>query len=60
MSQLNYARYGKDNVRLYKVHKHPDGTQSVVEQTVRVLLEGDIETSYVESSTAQVAVQFPS
>lgn len=45
MSQLNYARYGKDNVRLYKVHKHDDGTQSVVEQTVRVLLEGDIETS---------------
>ncbi|EOD47991.1 putative urate oxidase protein [Neofusicoccum parvum] len=54
MSQLNYARYGKDNVRLYKVHKHPDGTQSVVEQTVRVLLEGDIETSYTQADNSVV------
>ncbi|KAF2144904.1 uncharacterized protein K452DRAFT_284283 [Aplosporella prunicola CBS 121167] len=54
MSQLNYARYGKDNVRLYKVHKHPDGSQSVVEQTVRVLLEGDIETSYTEADNSVV------
>lgn len=54
MSQLNYARYGKDNVRLYKVHKHPDGTQSVVEQTVRVLLEGDIETSYTHADNSVV------
>ncbi|KAF4306804.1 hypothetical protein SLS57_003171 [Botryosphaeria dothidea] len=54
MSQLNYARYGKDNVRLYKVHKHPDGTQSVVEQTVRVLLEGDIETSYTQADNSVI------
>ncbi|KAK8220801.1 hypothetical protein HDK77DRAFT_481405 [Phyllosticta capitalensis] len=54
MSQLNYARYGKDNVRLYKVHKHDDGTQSVVEQTVRVLLEGDIETSYTQADNSVV------
>lgn len=54
MSQLNYARYGKDNVRLYKVHKHPDGTQSIVEQTVRVLLEGDIETSYTQADNSVV------
>lgn len=46
MSQLSYARYGKDNVRLYKVEKdEKTGIQSVVEMTVRVLLEGDIETS---------------
>lgn len=46
MSELGYARYGKDNVRLYKVHRDEEtGTQSVVEMTVRVLLEGDIETS---------------
>jgi urate oxidase len=46
MSQLSYARYGKDNVRLYKVDKdEKSGIQSVVEQTVQVLLEGDIETS---------------
>ncbi|OMP84205.1 Uricase [Diplodia seriata] len=54
MSQLNYARYGKDNVRLYKVHKHSDGTQSVVEQTVRVLLEGDIDTSYTRADNSVV------
>jgi len=47
MSQLGYARYGKDNVRIYKVHRdEKTGTQSVVELTVCVLLEGDIETSY--------------
>lgn len=46
MSQLSAARYGKDNIRLYKVHKNQDGTQDVVEMTVCSLLEGDIETSY--------------
>jgi urate oxidase len=45
MSQLSSARYGKDNIRLYKVHRNADGTQSVVEMTVCILLEGDIETS---------------
>ena len=46
MSQLSYARYGKDNVRLYKVEKdEKTGVQSVFEMTVCVLLEGDIETS---------------
>lgn len=46
MSELSYARYGKDNVRLYKVHRdEKTGTQTVVEMTIRVLLEGDIETS---------------
>lgn len=46
MSELSYARYGKDNIRLYKVHRdEATRTQSVVEMTVRILLEGDIETS---------------
>lgn len=46
MSQLSYARYGKDNVRLYKVDKDSKtGVHNIVEQTVRILLEGDIETS---------------
>lgn len=46
MAELSYARYGKDNVRLYKVDKdEKSGIQTVVEQTVQVLLEGDIETS---------------
>ncbi|KAF2457782.1 hypothetical protein BDY21DRAFT_16417 [Lineolata rhizophorae] len=55
MSQLAYARYGKDNIRLYKVHKdEKTGVQSVVEMTVRILLEGDIETSYTEADNSVV------
>jgi len=46
MAELSYARYGKDNIRLFRVHRdQATGTQSVVEMTVCVLLEGDIETS---------------
>lgn len=48
MPELAAARYGKDNVRVLKVHKdEKTGIQTVVEMTVQVLLEGDIETSYV-------------
>lgn len=54
MSQLTYARYGKDNIRLYKRTKNADGSQSVVEMTVRTLLEGDIETSYTEANNSVV------
>jgi len=55
MSQLSYARYGKDNVRLYKVDKDPKtGIHTVVEQTVRILLEGDIETSYTKADNSVV------
>jgi urate oxidase len=46
MSAVTAARYGKDNVRVYKVHKDDKtGIQTVYEMTVCVLLEGDIETS---------------
>lgn len=55
MSQLSYARYGKDNVRLYKVHRdEKTGVQSVVEMTVCTLLEGDIETSYTKADNSVV------
>jgi len=54
MSQLGYARYGKDNIRLYKVKKNSDGTQDVVEMTVCILLEGDIETSYTEADNSVI------
>ncbi|KAF2089868.1 uricase [Saccharata proteae CBS 121410] len=54
MSQLNYARYGKDNIRLHKVEKHGDGTQTVVEQTVCILLEGDIDTSYTRADNSVI------
>ena len=46
MPQLQAARYGKDNIRVYKVDRdEASKTQSVVEMTVCVLLEGEIEVS---------------
>lgn len=46
MPHLADARYGKDNVRLYKVHRdEKSGVQTVVEMTVCVLLEGEIDES---------------
>lgn len=55
MPQLAHAKYGKDNVRLYKVDKNPQtGVHTVIEQTVCSLLEGDIETSYVSHSPSNV------
>ncbi|OJJ46683.1 hypothetical protein ASPZODRAFT_132794 [Penicilliopsis zonata CBS 506.65] len=54
-SQVAAARYGKDNVRVYKVHRDEStGIQTVVEMTVRVLLEGDIETSYTKADNSVV------
>jgi len=55
MSALAAARYGKDNVRVYKVHRdEKTGVQTVVEMTVCVLLEGEIETSYTKADNSVV------
>ncbi|KAJ4292124.1 hypothetical protein N0V88_005751 [Collariella sp. IMI 366227] len=55
MPVLASARYGKDNVRVYKVHRdEKTGTQSVTEMTVCCLLEGDIETSYTRADNSVV------
>ncbi|KAF4119741.1 urate oxidase [Geosmithia morbida] len=55
MPHVAAARYGKDNVRVYKVHRDPStGTQTVVEMTVCCLLEGDIETSYTQADNSVV------
>ncbi|EAW13923.1 urate oxidase [Aspergillus clavatus NRRL 1] len=49
------ARYGKDNVRVYKVHRdEKTGVQTVVEMTVCVLLEGEIETSYTKADNSVI------
>ncbi|KKZ63292.1 uricase [[Emmonsia] crescens] len=54
-SRLAAARYGKDNVRVYKVHRNEEtGVHTVVEMTVCVLLEGDIETSYTKADNSVV------
>ncbi|KNG81895.1 uricase [Aspergillus nomiae NRRL 13137] len=55
MSAVTAARYGKDNVRVYKVHKdEKTGIQTVYEMTVCVLLEGDIETSYTKADNSVI------
>ena len=46
MPSLSAAKYGKDNIRVYKVHRdEKTGIQSVTEMTVCVLLAGEIDTS---------------
>nr|POF14309.1 uricase [Quercus suber] len=54
MASLSYARYGKDNVRVYKVQRNADGTQDVTEMTVCTLLEGDIAASWTKADNANI------
>ncbi|KAK1835125.1 uricase [Podospora conica] len=55
MPSIASARYGKDNVRVYKVHRDQEtGVQTVTEMTVCCLLEGAIETSYTEADNSVV------
>lgn len=55
MALVSSARYGKDNVRVYKVERNVQtGVQTVTEMTVCVLLEGDIETSYTKADNSVV------
>ncbi|OTB07151.1 hypothetical protein M426DRAFT_318173 [Hypoxylon sp. CI-4A] len=55
MPFVSAARYGKDNVRVYKVHRdEASGTHTVTEMTVCCLLEGDIEESYTRADNSVV------
>ncbi|KAF2964643.1 hypothetical protein GQX73_g8931 [Xylaria multiplex] len=55
MPVLTSARYGKDNVRVCKVHRDAaTGTHKVTEMTVCCLLEGKIEDSYTKADNAPV------
>jgi len=55
MPSVQACRYGKDNIRVYKVHKdEATKTQTVVEMTVCVLLEGEIESSYTHADNSVV------
>ncbi|KFZ05768.1 hypothetical protein V501_08043 [Pseudogymnoascus sp. VKM F-4519 (FW-2642)] len=55
MAAIVEARYGKDNVRVYKVHRdEKSGVQTVTEMTVCALLEGDIEPSYTVADNSVV------
>ncbi|KIW91575.1 uricase [Cladophialophora bantiana CBS 173.52] len=55
MAKLAAARYGKDNVRLYKVERdEATKTHTVYEMTVCVLLEGEIDVSYTKADNSVV------
>lgn len=55
MAKLAAARYGKDNIRVYKVERdEATKTHTVIEMTVCVLLEGEIETSYTEADNSGI------
>lgn len=53
---LQQASYGKDNVRILKVKRDPQDPkkQNVIELTVRVLLEGEIDDSYTKADNAPI------
>lgn len=50
---LKHTRYGKDLVRLLRVYKEGN-VQHCTELTVRLMLEGDIETSYTKADNSVV------
>lgn len=55
MPSVAAARYGKDNVRVYKVERdEKTGVQTVTEMTVCVLLEGAIDVSYTKADNSVV------
>lgn len=55
MPVVSAARYGKDNVRVYKVNRdEATGIHTVTEMTVCCLLEGNIETSYTVADNSVV------
>lgn len=56
MSFLSAASYGKDNVRVLKVKRDPSdpSKQDVIEMTVRVLLQGEIDVSYTHADNSPV------
>ncbi|KAK9460844.1 uncharacterized protein V1516DRAFT_443352 [Lipomyces oligophaga] len=56
MVALTATRYGKDNIRLLKVERHPSNPklQYVYEFTIRVMLEGDFDIAYTEADNAPI------
>lgn len=55
MAHVSSARYGKDNVRVFKNHRDSStGKHTVTEMTVCCLLEGDIDTSFTEADNSVV------
>lgn len=47
MYNLTSKKYGKDEIRVYKVHRDAStGVHEVYDMTLTVMLEGDIDISY--------------
>ncbi|KAF8636992.1 hypothetical protein AX17_003120 [Amanita inopinata Kibby_2008] len=53
LSYLSHARYGKSNVRVFRVVRQGK-MHHIVEYFVSVLVEGDIETSYTQADNSVV------
>lgn len=55
MAEITSARYGKENVRVCKVHRDPaTGVHTVTEMVVSCLLEGEINSSYTRADNSVV------
>ena len=53
MARLGVNRYGKSRVRISRITRHGD-RHDFQEWTVRVLLQGEFETSYTEANNSKV------
>ncbi|KAI2630522.1 hypothetical protein GGS21DRAFT_524677 [Xylaria nigripes] len=55
MPSLSSARYGKDNVRVYKVHRdEATGVHTVTEMNVCCMLEGKIDEAYTKADNKSI------
>lgn len=56
MAFLESNTYGKDNVRILKIKRDPQDPkkQDVIELTVRVLLEGEVDISYTKADNSPI------
>ncbi|CAF3069385.1 unnamed protein product [Rotaria socialis] len=54
MATVAENRYGKEGVRLVRVHRSPYNGNTFDEWTVRVLLEGDFDSSYTEADNSKL------
>lgn len=54
MATVAENRYGKEGVRLVRVRRSPYNGNTFDEWTVRVLIEGDFNSSYVEADNSKV------
>jgi len=50
IGKLSTAKYGKSKVRVFRIVREEERRHYVVEYNVTVLLEGEIETRYVDAA----------